>query len=103
MDVALQGIAGGAEQIREVVPREEAGIEEKQGRHSCGGRSEDAAKDDGEKDGGDEWIEDEPERAEHRLFEARGEIALDELPEQVAVGVQVAPFDGEPPAIWANE
>ena len=78
MSVAYEGIGRLIETVREVSPDDGAGHIEEELRQSVRGELGDVAEDDGEGDGGEERLDEIPERSEDGLFVDGDEVAADE-------------------------
>jgi hypothetical protein len=91
-----EGRAAGGDVLREIIPAEQTAEIEEQPRNAVGRNAGDAAEDDDVDGGGDDRLEQMPERAEDGLLVAGNEIALDEQIEQVAVFPEFAPTKIEP-------
>jgi hypothetical protein len=108
--VADEGLGGLRQAGGEVCPDDGPGHVEEERRDAVGGQSGDPAEDHGEDNGGQQRLQQVPERAEDGLLVLRDEVAPDEQAHQVAVcpelaQVQVVPgalrLDDEGPVVFS--
>lgn len=92
------GQAGG-----EVVPGRGAGEVEQHGRQSIRGDLGHAAEDDGEHQGGEEWLNEEPERPEDGLLVDRHKVAPNKHPQQITIAPQIVQMQVEPAIFGADD
>ncbi len=78
MSILYEGVGSLGETVREVRPDDGAGHIEEELRQSVRGELGDVAEDDREGDGGEEGLDEVPERSEDGLFVDGDEIAADE-------------------------
>ena len=90
------GVGGAVQAVRKISPDDVAGEVEKHLREAVGGKLSDVAEDDGEHDRRQQWLDDEPERAEDGLLVLRHKIPPDEERDQIAVAPKVLQMQVEP-------
>lgn len=84
-----EGIGSLRQTSGEVIPECHSGEIKEQGREIISWNSGDAREDDHEHQGGDQRLDEEPQRAENCLLVNRDKITADEHPEQVAVSPDI--------------
>ena len=83
--VVHESVGGPGEAVGEVVPQHRAGKVEQHLRQPVGGQLRDLPEDDREHQRGQDGLDDQPQRTEDGLLEARNEVAAYEQRHQVAV------------------
>jgi hypothetical protein len=88
-------LAGAGENLGDEIPKRDAGVEKEEKRDVPGRHPHDEAEDDGENEGGNNGLDEKPERTENRLLLDGDQIATDEHPKQLAVLPDLAKRDVE--------
>ena len=89
--------AGGAgDALGEVIPTGDPRHVKEHGRQAVGGELGDAAEDEGEQGGGEDGLDEVPERAEDGLFVLGDEIAPDKHHRQIPIPPEVGEVEVEP-------
>jgi len=97
--VAHERVGGFIYVIGEIAPGDGAGQIKQERRHAVGRQPGDLAEDDGEHDGGEQRLDDVPERAQNGLFVGGNEIPPDKQGNQVAIAPQLLQTPVKPSAM----
>lgn len=95
--------AAGHEVLLEIIPTELIAEVEEDGGNAVRGHPGDAAHEEGIDERSEEGIEDEPCGAEDGLLVLRGELAVDEEGEEVAIFPKLSPMEAEPGLVGLDD
>ena len=90
------------EVVGEITPADRACEIEEERRNAVGRQFGDLAEDDGERDGGHQWLDDMPQRTQKGLFVGRNKVAPDEQGDEIAIPPELLEPPVEPAAMRSD-
>ena len=98
-----EGVGGAVQAVGEIVPADDTGKVEEDGGQAVSAELGDVAEDDGEDEGGEQGLDDEPQGAENGLLEVGDEVAPDEHADEVAIAPEVVQVQVEPAGLGTDD